>query len=103
MITSNIEAILIVTGVPTATMLAQFVAPTWMVRHTYGEPPSGAVSVDLARRWGLLLFCVGALLGYSAFHPELRAPAMVLASVEKVGFVACVFATGMSATLSNRD
>ena len=95
MITSNIEAILIVTGALTATMLAQFVAPTWMVRHTYGEPPSGTVSVALARHWGLLLFCVGALLVYSAFHPELREPAVVLASVEKAGFVACVFGTSL--------
>ena len=94
-ITSNIEAILIVTGALTATMLAQFVAPAWMVRHTYGEAPSGPVSIALARHWGLLLFCVGTLLVYSAFHPPLREPAVVLASVEKAGFVACVFGTSL--------
>src|SRR5215510_4281569 len=90
-ITSNIETILIVTGALTATMLAQFVAPSWMVRHVFGEAPSGPVSMVLARHWGLLLFCVGALLVYAAFHPLLRAPAVVLALVEKAGFVACVF------------
>ena len=94
-ITSKIEAILIVTGALTATMLAQFVAPSWMVRHTYGEAPSGPVSIALARHWGLLLFCVGMLLVYAAFHPPLRAPAVVLASVEKAGFVACVFGTSL--------
>ena len=94
-ITSNIEAILIVTGVLTATMLAQFVAPSWMVRHAFGEAPSGPVSMALARHWGLLLFCVGALLVYSAFHSPLREPAVVLALVEKAGFVACVFATSL--------
>jgi hypothetical protein len=95
MITSHIEAILIITGAITATMLVQFFAPLWMVRHTYGEAPSGAVSIALARHWGLLLFCVGALLVYSAFHPELRKPAVVLASLEKAGFVACVFGTSL--------
>ena len=95
MITSHIEAILIVTGALTATMLVQFFAPSWMVRHTYGEAPSGTASIALARHWGLLLFCVGALLVYSAFHPELRKPAVVLASVEKAGFVACVFGTSL--------
>jgi hypothetical protein len=94
-ITSNIEAILIVTGALTATMLAQFVAPLWTLRHTFGEVPSGAVSIVLARHWGLLLFCVGALLVYSAFHPTLREPAVVLASIEKAGFVACVFGTSL--------
>ena len=95
MVTSHIEAILIVTGALTATMLAQFVAPSWMVRHTFGEAPSGAVSAALARHWGLLLFCVGALLVYAAFYPALRGPAVVLASVEKAGFVACVFGTSL--------
>ena len=85
MITSNIEVILIVTGALTAAMVVQFFAPSWMLRHTYGEAPSGPISIALARHWGLLLFCVGALLVYSAFHPALRAPALVLASVEKAG------------------
>lgn len=95
MITSNIEVILIVTGALTAAMVVQFFAPSWMLRHTYGEAPSGAISIALARHWGLLLFCVGALLVYSAFHPALRAPALVLASVEKAGFVACVLGTSL--------
>jgi len=90
-ITSNIAVILIVTGILTATMLVQFVAPTWTLRHTFGEVPSGVVSRVLARHWGLLLFCVGILLVYSAFHPTVRQPAVVVASIEKVGFVACVF------------
>ena len=95
MITSNIEVILIVTGVLTATMLAQFVAPSWTMRHAFGEVPSGTVGFVLARHWGLLLFCVGMLLVYSAFHPTLRQPAVVVASVEKVGFVACVFGSSL--------
>src|SRR5215467_10247062 len=90
-ITSNIDVILIVTGTLTATMLVQFVAPLWTMRHTFGETPSGMASIVIARHWGLLLFCVGMLLVYSAFHPTLREPAMVLASSEKAGFAVCVF------------
>ena len=95
MITSHITVILIVTGVLTATMLAQFVAPSWTLRHAFGEVPSGTVGFVLARHWGLLLFCVGMLLVYSAFHPTVRQPAVVVASVEKVGFVAFVFGTSL--------
>src|SRR5499427_10481064 len=76
-------------------MIVQFVAPSWTLRHTFGEVPSGTLSIILARHWGLLLFCVGMLLVYSAFHPPLRQPAVVLASVEKAGFVACVFGTSL--------
>lgn len=94
-ITSNIETVLIVTGALTAGMLAQFVAPSWMLRHTFGEVPSGPIGIALARHWGLLLFCVGALLVYAAFYPPVREAAVVLASVEKLGFVAGVFATSL--------
>ena len=94
-ITSNIDVILIVTGTLTATMLVQFVAPLWTMRQTFGETPSGVASIVTARHWGLLLFCVGMLLVYSAFHPTLREPAMVLASIEKAGFAVCVFGSSL--------
>jgi hypothetical protein len=94
-ITANIGIILLVTGAITAAMLAQFVAPLWVVGHVYGESPSDPPGIALARHWGLLLFCIGALLMYSAFHPPLRRPAVVVASLEKAGFVACVFGTSL--------
>jgi hypothetical protein len=89
-ITSHIQIILIITGVLTATTLIQFIAPSWVLHHLYGEVPTGAAGIALARHWGLLLFCVGMLLIYSAFYPPLRDAAVVVASVEKVGFVALV-------------
>jgi hypothetical protein len=92
-ITSNIGIILIVTGALTATTLVQFIAPSWVLQRTFGEIPSGAASMVLARHWGLLLFCVGALLVYAAFDPAIRRAAMLLASVEKAGFAACVLGT----------
>ena len=95
MVTPYIEPVLIVTGAITATALALFVAPSWAVRYTFGELlPSAAMRV-VARHWGLLLFCVGMLLIYSAYNPAIRKPAVVLASVEKAGFVACVFGTSL--------
>jgi hypothetical protein len=94
-VTSNIEPILIITGLLTAAMIVQFLAPSWTVRHTFGATLSSETDMVLARHWGLLLFCVGMLLFFSAFHPELRKPATVLASIEKVGFVACVFGTSL--------
>ena len=92
MITSHIEAVLIVTGVCTASVLVLFFLPSSVLRQIIGDDP-GAVSIALLRHWGLLLFCIGALLVYAAFHPTVREPAVVLASLEKLGFAVCVFGT----------
>ena len=95
MVASYIEPILVVTGILTATMLALFFAPSWMVRHTFGDPLSSEGTIVMARHWGLLLFCVGMLLVYSAFNPPIRRPTVILATVEKAAFVACVFGTSL--------
>jgi len=60
----------------------------------FGEVRSEPANLVIARHWGLL-FCVGALLIYAAFHPAVRVPAMVLASIEKAGFVACIFGSSL--------
>ena len=107
-IATHIEIILIITGAVTATMLSQFFAPLSVLRLVYGEAPLDAVSVALARHWGLLIFCVGALLVYAAYVPPLRAPIMVVAVLEKVGLGVCVLGTslrrrGMAAVLAGGD
>ena len=95
MIGTHIEFILIITGAATAIMLGQFVAPSQVLRIIYGEAPTDAVSVALARHWGLLIFCVGVLLIYAAFHPPVRYPTIVFAVTEKVGLGACVLGTSL--------
>jgi len=93
MIATHIELILIVTGAATATMLIQFFAPLPVLRLIYGEAPTDGVTVALARHWGLLIFCVGALLIYAAFSPPARAPILVFAVIEKIGLGVCVLGT----------
>ena len=95
MIAAHIELILVVTGVATALAVAQLIAPLQFLRLTYGEAPVDPVSVALARHWGLLIFCVGALLIYAAFRPPIRVPIMVFAMIEKLGFAACVLGTAL--------
>ena len=86
MIAAHIEQILIVTGAATALAVAQFVAPPQVLRLTYGQAPSDAASLMLARHWGLLIGCIGILLIYSAFYTPVRVPVMVFAVIEKVAF-----------------
>ncbi len=90
MIALHIEIILLVTGVITASMLLQFLAPATMIRRNFGGELSGAASTLMARHWGLLVFCLGALLIYAAKHAEIREPVMIAAAVEKVGLIVLV-------------
>jgi len=61
----------------------------------FGETPTDAVSLALARHWGLLIFCVGMLLINAAFHPSVREPAMVFAATGKIALGAGVLATSL--------
>jgi hypothetical protein len=95
MIATHIETILIITGAATAIALIQFIAPSQILRMIYGEAPTDAISLGLARHWGLLIFCVGVLLIYAAFHLPLRDPAMVFGATEKVALGAGVLGTSL--------
>jgi hypothetical protein len=48
---AHIGTILIVTGALTATMLAQFVAPSQALSLIFGEAPTDRVTRFLARHW----------------------------------------------------
>src|SRR5262245_61068426 len=76
-------------------MLIQFFAPLPVLRLIYGEAPTDGVTVALARHWGLLIFCVGALLVYAAFYPPVRVPVLFFAVIEKVGLGVCVLGTSL--------
>jgi hypothetical protein len=108
MIAAHIEAILMVTGALTAVALLQFIAPIPIIRMIYGETPISGVSVFLVRHWGLLIFLIGVLLIYAAFHPAVRTPAMVIAAIEKVALGSAVLGTSLrrhpvAATIATGD
>jgi hypothetical protein len=91
MISSHIEAILIVTGLYTAGALAQFVAPRPFLKVLFGADSDDALTLLLAQHWGLLAGLVGGLLVYAAYHPALRVPALAIATVEKLGLAGLIF------------
>jgi hypothetical protein len=95
MIGTHIEIILIVTGATTAMALAQFIAPASVSRIIYGAAPTEVVGIALVRHWGLLVFLVGVLLIYAAFHPALREPVTIVAAVEKIAFGLGIFGTSL--------
>src|SRR5260370_27217039 len=86
MLAAQIEWILLITGLATAGALVLFLAPVTMLKMLYGQAPSDVRSLLIVRHWGLLIFLVGALLVYAAYHAEIRVPTMVVAIVEKAAF-----------------
>jgi hypothetical protein len=95
MIAAHIELILIVTGAITAMALLVLIAPASVLRMIFGEAPTDKVGLAVARHWGLLIFLVGALLVYAAFHPSVRGPAMFVGVIEKAVLGLGVFGTSL--------
>jgi hypothetical protein len=87
MLAARIDLILIVTGSATAGAVVVFLAPILMMKLLFGQAPSDLLSLLIIRHWGLLVCLVGGLLIYSAYHPEVRVPALFVAIVEKAVLV----------------
>src|SRR5437764_11293987 len=83
MLAAHIEVILLITGLATAGALALCLSPVTMMKRLFGQTPSDALSLLIARHWGLLVGLVGALLIYAAYHAEVRVPTLIVAIVEK--------------------
>jgi len=91
MLAARIELILLLTGLATAGALALVLAPVTMMKLFFGQAPSDALSLLIARHWGLLVCLVGALLIYAAYHAEIRVPVLIVASAEKAAFALGMF------------
>lgn len=86
MLAAQIELILLITGLATAGALGLVLAPVPMMKTLFGQAPADALSILIARHWGLLVGLVGALLVYAAYHAEVRVPTLIVAIVEKAAF-----------------
>ena len=108
MFTAYIEPMLMITGAVTASMIGLCLAPRPLLRLLFGGAPQDAVSLLIARHWGLLVACVGALLIYAAFEPAIRVPVLWAAVAEKLALVALVMGTtmrqhGLAAAVAGAD
>lgn len=94
MLDRSIKWIMLVSGVLTCTMVYAAIAPHAMLQSTFGETLEGPLGELIVRNWGALIFLVGGMLIYGAFHEEVRGLVLVVAGASKVVFVALVLATG---------
>ena len=89
-IINHIRIILLVSGAFTLLPIVVFLLPTRGPRLLFGvDAPDGAGGL-FTRHWSLLAPSLGALLIYAAWHPELRAPLMLAAGIEKGGLIGLI-------------
>jgi hypothetical protein len=97
MISTYIKPILIISGIATAAAIALLFAPAAVFGMLFENVPSDALSLAIARHWGIMVFCIGALIVWAAFRPELRTPVLIFACLEKIVLVIGVFALPLQA------
>ena len=97
-VATYIVPILIFSGAATACIFLLVVFPKPLTRALFGVDPTSPFQIFLARYVGLLVFLVGCLILYSAFHPELRPAVLVAACIEKIFFVGFVSFGGFKRT-----
>ena len=94
MLNGSIKWIMLVSGILTCTMVYAAIAPHAMLQSTFGETVDGPLAELIARNWGALIFLVGAMLIYGAFHPEVRPLVLLVAGASKAVFIALVLSNG---------
>jgi hypothetical protein len=95
MIAIHIEFILLLTGTVTAIAGLQFFLPRRLAKKNFGEEPGSDTALLLARHWGMLVLCFGALLVLAAKNEAIRQPVMIAAAVEKLALAGNIFATSL--------
>jgi hypothetical protein len=82
----HIKLVLIVTGLITMLPVLQFFAPDFMLQQQSLTVTDDAGRL-FARHWGLVVFCIGALLVYAGTHPLARRPIVAAGLLQKSGLV----------------
>ena len=93
-VVANIQWIMLVSGVLTATMIFAAIAPQAALRQTFGETLDGPLVEVVVRNWGALIASVGGLLIYGAYDEPSRPLILIFAGATKVIFIALVVAQG---------
>ena len=89
MIAKHFSKILYVCGTITMLPVVMFFLP-WATLGILGLDVGREAGVPFTKHWGLMAFCFGALLVYSASHVEIRRPIVIAAAIEKLGMMVII-------------
>ena len=89
MIVKHFTKILYVSGIITMLPIVMFFLP-WAMFNLLGISVGREAGVPFTKHWGLMAFCFGALMVYSASHVEIRRPIVIAAAIEKLGMMVII-------------
>lgn len=93
-VVDNIQAILVVCGLVTASMLQFALMPSRAARSFFGETVDGPMADVAVRGWGLLIALTGGMMLWAAFHPETRTLAIGVTLISKVFYMGQLITRG---------
>jgi|APLak6261689370_1056187.scaffolds.fasta_scaffold08038_1 hypothetical protein len=93
-VVDNIQAILVVCGLVTTSMLQFTLMPSRAARSFFGETVDGAMADVAVRGWGLLIALTGGMMLWAAFHPETRTLAIGVTLISKVFYMGQLITRG---------
>jgi len=91
MITAHIQPLLVITGFITALAAVMFIAPRPLLKLVFNVEKADSITLLVARHWGLLVGLIGMLLVFAAYEPNVRVPAMAMATAEKIAIAGLIF------------
>ena len=86
----NIDWVLIVAGVLTASMILPFLAPRYATNTMFGEALDGPLANLVVRNWGQMIFASGLLLIWAAYDPASRTPILLFSIFGKLTFISLI-------------
>jgi len=95
-VTNNIQWVMLIAGITTATMLLALIAPSTTLNMMFGDDLTGPLAQIVVRNWGLLIGVVGLMLIYAAVQPTLRRFVIVVATVTKLAFISLILIYGQA-------
>jgi energy-converting hydrogenase Eha subunit E len=93
-IAAHIKWVMLISGGLTCTMIYAAIAPQAALQSTFGETLEGPVAEIVVRNWGVLIAVVGVMLIYGAYHPPVRALALIVAAATKATFIGLLVTLG---------
>lgn len=93
-VVDNIQAILVVCGLVTASMVQFALMPSRAARSFFGETVDGPMADVAVRGWGLLIALTGGMMLWAAFHPETRTLAIGVTLISKVFYMGQLITRG---------
>ena len=93
-IVAKIKWIMLITGILTASMFYNAIAPDAALRSSFGQGLEGPLAELIVRHWGVLVGLVGLMLIYGAFVPPARRLVLSVAALSKAAFVILLLTVG---------